>query len=31
VRGHQQMLTLLDMAQLIASSGAVKLTSDALV
>jgi chemotaxis signal transduction protein len=31
VRGHQQMLTLLDMAQLIASSGAVKLTSEALV
>jgi len=31
VRGHQQMLTLLDMAQLIASSGAVKQTSEALV
>jgi len=30
VRGHQQMLTLLDVAQVIASSGAVRLPSDAL-
>ena len=30
VRGHKQMLTLLDMNKLIASSGAVKLTGDAM-